>query len=115
MTSTAGASVSRRGAKLEPLLSDEELALGAVGVGASAAEALVLRSRTVLACAGGEVPLIIAFAPELRLSPDLLGKWRRRFLAERLDGLDNEPRPGRPPTINAPWRVDGWIGCTWGS
>ncbi|MFI6937597.1 helix-turn-helix domain-containing protein [Streptomyces sp. NPDC050287] len=74
------------------LLSDDERA--------TSAQALALRARIVLACAGPDVPPIVAVARELRVTADTVRKWRRRFLAERLDGLADEPRPGRPPTIS---------------
>ena len=67
---------------------------------ATSAQALALRARIVLACAGPEVPPIVTVARELRVTADTVRKWRRRFLTQRLDGLVDEPRPGRPPTIS---------------
>ncbi|MBO4257300.1 helix-turn-helix domain-containing protein [Streptomyces griseorubiginosus] len=57
-------------------------------------------ARIVLACAGPELPPIVAVARELRMTADTVRKWRRRFPTQRLDGLADEPRPGRPPTIS---------------
>ncbi|MFD6554800.1 helix-turn-helix domain-containing protein [Streptomyces sp. NPDC058398] len=83
------------------LLSDEERAvLERWTRRATSAQALALRARIVLACSGPEVPAIVAVARDLRVTADTVRKWRRRFLAERLDGLADEPRPGRPPTIS---------------
>src|ERR1700745_1890550 len=60
------------------------------------AQALALRSRIILGCAGGSVSGVAA---ELGISRTTAGKWRSRFLASRLAGLNDEPRPGRPRTI----------------
>ena len=58
---------------------------------------LALRSRIVLACAEGEDNTVVAEA--LTVSKGTVGKWRKRFLDKRLDGLVDEPRPGAPRTI----------------
>jgi len=45
------------------------------------------------------VPRNQAVAAELGVNPVTVGKWRGRFVAKRLDGLFDEPRPGAPCTI----------------
>jgi transposase len=63
----------------------------------TSAQALALRSRIVLLAADGRNN--IAIARELGIHRNVAGKWRSRFLQDRLDGLVDEPRPGRPRTI----------------
>ena len=58
---------------------------------------LALRSRIVLACGKGSSNTDVAL--ELGISMPTVGKWRARFLRDRLDGLADEPRPGAPRTI----------------
>jgi len=64
----------------------------------STAQALALRSRIVLRCS--EVESNTAVAAELGVSRNMVGKWRSRFEANRLEGLVDEPRPGAPRTIS---------------
>jgi transposase len=63
----------------------------------TSAQALAMRCRIVLACAegghNGEV------AERLGLNRGTVMKWRNRFIERRLDGLHDEPRPGKPRTI----------------
>jgi transposase len=61
------------------------------------AQGLAQRARIILACATGQTAL--AIAAELRVTRQTVGRWRRRFLAKRLDGLVDEPRPGAPRRI----------------
>jgi len=61
------------------------------------AQALALCSRIVLACATGLTNKEVA--AQLGVSMPTVGKWRSRFVESRLDGLVDEPRSGRKPTI----------------
>jgi transposase len=63
----------------------------------SSAQAVALRARIVLACAEGATN--VAVAGQLGIWPQTVAKWRGRFVRERLEGLADEPRPGRPRTI----------------
>ena len=60
-------------------------------------QALALRARIVLAAAGQLTNREIAALEGI--SARTVTKWRNRFAERRLDGLSDEPRPGRPRTI----------------
>src|SRR5665811_771618 len=66
---------------------------------AKSSQALALRSRIVRGC--GEGLDNKSVAERVHCSTNTVSKWRARFVADRLDGLVDEPRAGRPPTITA--------------
>ena len=62
------------------------------------AQALAQRSRIVLAAAEGLNNSEIA--ERLAITRGMAATWRSRFASDRLGGLVDEPRPGRPRTIS---------------
>lgn len=57
----------------------------------------VLRARMILLAAEGQSNDQIAAA--LSVGRDVVSLWRKRFFHERLAGLEEKPRPGRPPVF----------------
>lgn len=62
------------------------------------ASVLARRARIVLACAEGQDNGTVA--RRLRMNPVTVGKWRARFVKDRIEGLYDEPRPGAPRKIS---------------
>jgi transposase len=91
------AMAGRRMAEL--VLSDEERSeLTSLAARRNTAQALALRARIVLLCASGAENQEVA--AELRIDKTTVGKWRRRFVERRIDGLRDEPRSGAPRTVD---------------
>jgi transposase len=90
----------RRGPKLPELAltDDEQATLQRWARRATSGQALALRCRIVLACASGASNA--AVAERLGISRPTVTKWRSRFVARRLEGLADEPRPGATRRIS---------------
>ena len=85
--------------KAELVLTEEERAqLVAYARRSKTAQHLALRARIVLACADKLDNQTVA--RKLGTRPATVGKWRGRFVRERLEGLLDEPRPGVTRTVS---------------
>jgi transposase len=80
------------------LTDDEREALARWSRRRRSAAGLAQRSRIVLACAEGLTN--VAVAERVGVSVPTVRRWRGRFAERRLDGLLDEPRPGRPREIS---------------
>jgi transposase len=91
--------MAERGRPKAPLVltEDERAVLERWARRPKSAQALALRSRIVLACADGTANKEVA--ARFGVTPQMAGKWRARFVAGRLEGLSDEPRPGQPRKI----------------
>src|SRR5258707_14677868 len=77
--------------------SDERAHLLAITRSRSLPAALTLRAKIVLACE--REPSNAVVATRLGVGPHTIGKWRKRFIADRIEGLYDEMRSGRPRTV----------------
>lgn len=63
---------------------------------------MVQRAKIILRCSEG-LP-IEQIAEKFDIRPNTVIDWRKRFEAEGLDGLHNQPRPGKPITYDQMFR-----------
>ena len=66
----------------------------------STPQGLAFRARLVLRCASADKPTNEHVATEFGCSPDTVSRWRGRFQRQRLDGLSDLPRSGRPAAFS---------------
>src|SRR2546423_15691849 len=88
-----------RGPKLAvvELAAEEREALQSLARRPKTAQALALRARIVLG--GAEGLSNSEVSRRLGVSLPTVGKWRKRFVVDRVDGLRGEPRPGAPRKV----------------
>src|SRR5215813_8837599 len=62
----------------------------------STPQALAFRCQLILRAAAPDQPANLQVAQELHCHRHTVGRWRSRYLAQGLSGLQDAPRPGRP-------------------
>ena len=78
------------------LADDEQARLEAIVRAHSTPQALALRCQLILRAAAPDHPSNLQVAQELDCNRHTVGRWRSRYLAQGLSGLQDAPRPGRP-------------------
>jgi CRP-like cAMP-binding protein len=80
------------------LTADEQLALQHIAQKYTLPYFQVTRAKIILFAAEGVANKDIA--EYLRVPREIVSKWRKRFFEHRLTGLQDRPRPGRPPIFS---------------
>ena len=75
---------------------DEHDRLHKIAQARVAPQGLAFRARLILRCAQADKPTNLQVADELHCDPDTVARWRNRFAQDRLQGLRDLPRGGRP-------------------
>ena len=78
------------------LTHDEQSRLGSIIRAHSTPQALAFRCQVILRAAASDHPSNLQVAHELQCNRHTVGRWRQRYLAQGLNGLQDAPRPGRP-------------------
>jgi Winged helix-turn helix len=93
------------------LAADEQHRLASIVRAHSTPQALAFRCQLILRAAAPDRPSNLQVAQELSCDRHPVGRWRSRYLAQGLNGLQDAPRPGRPrrvsPLPTAGCDVDG--------
>jgi transposase len=66
----------------------------------STPQAFALRCRRILRVAAPDHPSNLQVATELACERHTVGRWRQRYLADGLNGLQDAPRSGRPRRVS---------------
>ena len=78
------------------LADDEQARLASLIRAHSTPQALAFRCQLILRAAAPDHPSNLQVAQELHCNRHTVGRWRRRYLAQGLSGLQDASRPGRP-------------------
>jgi transposase len=82
------------------LTNEQREPLEKVARAASAPQSLAFRARIVLRAAEPDRPPNLQIAAEFDCSRHTVALWRDRLLEQRLPGLQDAPRSGRPPRVS---------------
>ena len=78
------------------LADDEQVRLESIVRAHSTPQALAFRCQLILRAAAPDHPSNLQVAQDLDCNRHTVGRWRSRYLAQGLSGLQDAPRPGRP-------------------